>query len=300
MSDRRHTFRGVFRMKPIPSYWKTCRNVREELYRTMHFFLRGAGRLGFIENACLPTACSVYQRFANTVQPGDEYRIVYHGTTPDAVPSILCCGFDVKSRSGQEHDPRECFAGQPEMLETYSRDSGRLMVCALVDQPSFHTGSNIFLVDNCVNQLERAFVLPLGVAVFRANGSSFPHRCTNPPVPSLRQMHDAVRVLIHREGQGTDLLPRVEQIDAKLATFERVLSVTKPTREFLSINDLKINAGHWFKCSKGHLYVTAAKGSRCTDCDEPVVVNCHRIISTNSNAASDVVYEGEYFYPSRS
>ena len=239
------------------------------------FFLRGAGRLSFIENACLSTACSAYQRFANTVQPGDTYRIVYHGTTPDAVSSILCHGFDVMRRSGQEHGPGEYFAGQPEMLLTYARDGGRLLVCAIVDRPSFHKGSNIFVVDNPVNQPELAFVLPLGVALFRANGSTDVHRCTNPPLcpPSLQRVHDAVRVLIHREGQGTDLL-RVEQLAVELTTCERVLSVSKHARESRNTNVLKVTAGHWFKCSKGHFYAIADYGAMdtadCPDCDEVV------------------------------
>ena len=82
--------------------------------------------------------------------------------------------------------------------------------------------------------------------------------------------------------------------DKALRDCEKRFNTKRPSREFLQgiAVAVGLGAGHWYKCSQGHLYVIADCGgameeSKCPECGERIGGMQHRVVATSTSAAAD-------------
>lgn len=284
----------------------------EAVVRNQQLFARGVGRGRFVPNPCLARECSAFQRFTASLVDrratnlADRCRIAFHGTATEAIGAICCRGFDVTRRRGQAHGPGEYFGATPEVSAGYARGSERMLICALLTDHISESGQ-ILVVNNPVHDVGTAYVMPLGVVVYGAAAQQLADdrslfSCSFPSIRSgainkvksyIDTLQQDSRSLVDSEEAQKHI---VEKLDEHIRAIEKALGLTRPSREILQSlsRALGVTAGHWYKCSKGHLYVIGDCGgamttSTCPTCGEIIGGASHRLVDSNQSAANDVL-----------
>jgi hypothetical protein len=275
-------------------------------------FTRGTGRGRFFPNPCLRRGCSAFQRFAASSADilhrdlRDVCQIAFHGTSKEAVGPICYRGFDVLRRAVQANGPGEYFGAAPEVSEGYNRNTEQMLLCALLkNRISVPSGGQILVVNNPTNDLDKAYVIPLGVVVYGATAQLHDETslfsCTYPKSCDLdfvdRQI-SSIRTIQNQQNRDDSPDARqniLQTLEENVARLENQLGLTRPSREMLQslTKVLGVTAGHWYKCSRGHLYVIADCGgammtSTCPECGESIGGESHRLVTTSRSAASEV------------
>ena len=150
-----------------------------------------------------------------------------------------------------------------------------------------------------------SFALPLGVALYGTKGAASsaaafsPFRCYShvaKPVDLAQLCSDVDQLLTSDTSRGilSDQARKIrEMLERRVRDAEAKYSIVDPPREVLAVLNvaLGLTAGHWYRCSNGHLYVIADCGgamvvSKCNVCGALIGGTNHTIAAGNTSAAS--------------
>ena len=110
----------------------------------------------------------LYKRFfaAWAHVPNKSMRLVFHGTSEENIDAICREGLDPKRRSGQALGPGEYFGGQPRISLGYCRGGRKMLVFAILTDPSGVTQFNEQIPGGVAVIHKPEHQLPLAVVTF--------------------------------------------------------------------------------------------------------------------------------------
>ena len=160
--------------KAKPSLPQILENFRS--YLESSIFVETCKQEGLIEPSFAwkqPTQ-ALAEKFLQKGLTSDEVTLglVFHGTPPQNLESILQNGLDPDQRKGQAHGPGEYFGKSPDVSLSYCRGGDRMLVFCVVDVLPAEKS----LPPGYVVVQESTLQLPLGVLSFSSASREMMHR----------------------------------------------------------------------------------------------------------------------------
>lgn len=151
---------------------------------------------GVYPNLSLLDGCPAAQRYCNALmkigieQADSSTFFAWHGTS--AAVSICCEGFDTHRRSGQACGRGEYFGQNCGVSHGYSKNTGQMIVCQLIQVPETSTHGNFcYVVDNPTDH-SLAYCVPLVVITYGSGQAPNFIRRAPAALPDLRRLDEAV------------------------------------------------------------------------------------------------------------
>ena len=142
----------------------------------------------------------------------------------------------------------------------YARNTNQMLLVAIIPGPWLHAAGDILVVKNTVDV---HYVVPIGIVVHGKLKTKREYlQCENipPEPPELQRItRDIEHVL---RGQQVAHQQSLDTLGREIGRLEDMHRIERPTTaELLQMGAaLGVTAGHWYKCSKGHLYVIGECG----------------------------------------